>query len=59
MIGMSGLPSSVYAYRLNDGRSEKHHQVADDVDDQVDEERKTGDADEELHPDRRIEHATT
>ena len=40
---------------VEDGRAEKHHQVADDVDDQVDEQREAGHADEELHSDRRTE----
>jgi hypothetical protein len=35
------------------------HQVSEDVNDEVHEQGETGDADEELHPHRRIEHATT
>ena len=52
MTGSSGLPLERVRVLVEDLRAEEHQQVAGDVDDQIDEQREPGDADEELHPDR-------
>jgi len=42
---------------VEDGGAEEHQKVSGDVDDEIDGEGRAGDADEQLHPDRRTERA--
>ena len=55
MTSISGLLFERVRVLVEERRAEEHQQVADDVNDQVEEKREAGDADQELHPDRRGE----